>query len=88
MSGAIQVLAVETCLRKVPEVFSPVGLNNVEHGTLCAAGKEADEATKLRQKLTEDLSILSKTSKTFQKYRTLSPLQNEEENLGDDSDTD
>ncbi|KAN0110907.1 P-loop containing nucleoside triphosphate hydrolase protein [Hyaloscypha variabilis] len=87
VSGAVQVLAVENCIRKVPEVFSPAKLSKVKRTKLCEAGKEGDEATKLRERLTEELSILSKTSKTFQKYRKLSSLQNEE-TISDNSDTD
>jgi uncharacterized protein with ATP-grasp and redox domains len=60
----------------------------MEHTKLCVVRKEANEATKLRERLTEDLSILSKTSKTLREYYTLSSVQNREENLSDDLDTD
>ncbi len=73
MSSAIQVLAVENCIRKVPEVFSPVALSNANPETLQATGKETDEDTRLRDKLAIEVVVLSKALKTLQRYRARGP---------------
>jgi hypothetical protein len=73
----VQVLAVvENCLKKLPRVFAPARLLDVDDETLIAAGKEADTDASNREKLTKDIVILSSAIKTLQGFQ-ISTAQDE-----------
>jgi len=65
----VQVLAVENCLEKLSGVFTPARLLDVDDEALIAAGKEADTDASNREKLTEDIEILSSSIKTLQRFQ-------------------
>jgi hypothetical protein len=65
---SIEVLAVETCIRQIPHLFSPKKLMELSPGILESAVGETDSDRETRKELEKDISELERAESTFNNY--------------------
>jgi phosphopantothenate synthetase len=65
---SIEALAVETCIRQVPHIFSPEKLMDLSPETLENTVGETDNDREIRKVLEKDISDLKKVESTFEYY--------------------